>query len=86
MLDSRAIHAALNYYRAAGPSHSLWSDVGKCHVPVQVRWGARDRYLEEKIAIRRQMWLRSRIGKSCGIRTRRTGCNGTNPTPSPKRS
>ena len=46
-----AMHAALNYYRAAGPAHSLWSDVGKCPVPVQVQWGARDRYLEEKIAI-----------------------------------
>jgi len=46
-----ALTAALNYYRAAGPAHSLWSDVGACPVPVQVQWGARDRYLEEKIAI-----------------------------------
>ena len=33
--------------RHRAPSHRLWSDVGKCPVPVQVQWGARDRYLEE---------------------------------------
>ena len=46
-----AMQAALNYYRAAGPMHNLWNDVGVCRVPLQVQWGAKDRYLEEKIAI-----------------------------------
>ena len=45
------MQAALNYYRAAGPMHNLWNDVGVCRVPLQVQWGAKDRYLEEKIAI-----------------------------------
>ena len=46
-----ALEASLNYYRAAGPLHNLWSNVGKCEVPLQVQWGAGDRYLEEAIAI-----------------------------------
>lgn len=45
-----AMRAALNYYRAAGPTKNLWSDVGPCHAPAQVQWGSRDRYLQPELA------------------------------------